>query len=61
MIGAMVFLRCPLRTILRLAGGDLNAIGDMLDFVFRIVIGTIYLKKGFTLSKPISSENQVSG
>jgi hypothetical protein len=26
MIGALVFLGCPLRMVLRLAGGDLNAL-----------------------------------
>ncbi len=61
MIGALVFLGCPLRAVLRLAGGDLNAIGGLLGFIFGTAIGTLYLKKGFTLGKPSPSENQVSG
>ncbi|MCK4259782.1 MAG: YedE-related selenium metabolism membrane protein [Halanaerobiales bacterium] len=61
MIGALVFLGCPLRAVLRLAGGDLNAIAGLLGFIFGAAIGTFYLKKGFTLGKPTPSETQVSG
>ena len=39
-IGALVFLGCPIRMLLRLAGGDLNglpALGDLLGGVFRSI------------------------
>lgn len=61
MIGALVFLGCPLRAILRLGGGDLNAVGGVLGFAFGVFIGTMYLKKGFSFSKPTPAETQVGG
>lgn len=51
MIGALVFLGCPLRMILRLAGGDLNAIFGILGFTSGIGIGILFLNKGFTLNR----------
>ena len=52
MIGALMFLGCPLRMILRLAGGDLNALWGIAGFVAGILVGVAFLKKGFTLGKP---------
>ena len=49
MIGALIFLGCPWRAILRLAGGDLNAISGLLGLAGGIWIGTIFLKKGYNL------------
>ncbi|MFC1504325.1 YedE family putative selenium transporter [Spirochaetota bacterium] len=51
MIGTLVFLGCPWRTILRLAGGDVNAVFGLLGLVFGIFIGTLFLRKGFNLGK----------
>lgn len=51
MIGALVFLGCPLRLILRLANGDLNAITGLFGYVFGIWIGIQFIKKGFTLGR----------
>ncbi|MDR2491756.1 MAG: YedE-related selenium metabolism membrane protein [Spirochaetaceae bacterium] len=51
MIGALVFLGCPLRMILRLAGGDLNALGGLAGFVAGIAVGAFMLKKGFSLGR----------
>lgn len=51
MIGALMFLGCPLRMILRLAGGDLNAIFGLLGFSAGIVVGIVFLKNGFTLRR----------
>lgn len=51
MIGALAFLGCPLRMILRLANGDLNALVGLLGFVFGIIIGIQFIKKGFTLGR----------
>lgn len=51
MFGALVFLGCPLRMILRLAAGDLNALVGLVGFAVGILIGTIFLKKGFTLGR----------
>lgn len=51
MIGALVFLGCPLRMVLRLAGGDLNALVGLFGFVAGIGTGVIFLNKGFTLKR----------
>lgn len=51
MIGALVFLGCPLRMILRIAGGDLNAVIGLVGFVVGIIIGIIFLNKGFSLKR----------
>lgn len=51
MIGALVFLGCPLRMILRLANGDLNAIVGLAGYVSGIFIGVQFLKKGYTLGR----------
>lgn len=50
-IGALMFLGCPLRMILRLAGGDLNAFLGLLGFAVGIYVGTLFLNKGFTLKR----------
>jgi len=51
MIGALVFLGCPLRMVIRLGGGDLNAIVGLIGFVIGIAAGVFFLKKGFTLKR----------
>lgn len=51
MIGALVFLGCPTRMVLRLAGGDFNAIFGIVGFAVGIVIGIVFLNKGFTLKR----------
>jgi len=49
--GALVFLGCPWRAYLRLAGGDGNAIFGILGLVVGIVIGIAFLKSGFSLGR----------
>ena len=51
MIGALVFLGCPWRAALRLAGGDGNAVLGLLGLIFGIWIGTLFLKGGFNLGR----------
>lgn len=51
MIGALVFLGCPLRMVLRIAGGDLNAIVGLVGFVLGIALGIVFLNKGFNLKR----------
>ena len=51
MIGALVFLGCPLRMVLRLAGGDLNALVGLLGFASGIFIGIQFLNRGFSLKR----------
>ncbi|MDO4595288.1 MAG: YedE family putative selenium transporter [Tissierellia bacterium] len=57
MIGALVFLGCPLRLILRLSAGDLNALIGLFGFIFGIFVGVILLKKGFSLGKSQEQSN----
>ncbi|MBN1663479.1 MAG: YedE-related selenium metabolism membrane protein, partial [Deltaproteobacteria bacterium] len=51
MIGALVFLGCPWRGALRLAGGDGNAITGLLGLVVGVWIGTLFLKGGYNLGR----------
>lgn len=51
MVGALAFLGCPLRMVLRLGGGDLTAIAGLLGFVVGILVGVLFLKKGFSLGR----------
>jgi len=51
MVGALMFLGCPLRMILRIGGGDLNAIVGLVGFAAGILAGVFTLNKGFTLKR----------
>ncbi|MHB1355546.1 MAG: YedE family putative selenium transporter [Anaerolineae bacterium] len=51
MIGALVFLGCPWRALLRLAGGDLNALLGIAGLVVGITIGVLFLKSGYSLGR----------
>lgn len=51
MIGALMFLGCPLRMVLRMAGGDLNALIGLAGFAAGIGVGIVFLNKGFTLKR----------
>ena len=51
MIGCLMFLGCPFRMILRLAGGDLNAILGLVGFAAGIGCGVLYLKRGYSLKR----------
>lgn len=49
--GALIFLGCPLRMILRLAGGDLNALVALPGYLLGIWVGTLFLKKRYSLGR----------
>ena len=51
MIGALAFLGCPLRMVLRMGGGDLNAVVGLVGFTLGIFIGIQFLKNGFSLKR----------
>ncbi len=51
MIGALAFLGCPLRMVIRIGAGDINAMIALVGFVLGVYIGTIFLKKGFNLKR----------
>lgn len=51
MIGCLMFLGCPFRMILRLAGGDLNALFGLGGFILGILGGIFFLNKGYSLKR----------
>jgi len=51
MVGSEVFLACPTHTLLRLAGGDLNALTGLAGLVAGIVVGVIFIKMRFNLGR----------
>ena len=51
MVGALVFLGCPLRMVLRLGGGDLNALVGLVGFAAGVGVGVLMLNKGFSLRR----------
>lgn len=54
MIGALMFLGCPLRMLLRIGGGDLNAIVGLAGYVVGILAGIYALNHGFSLRRTYS-------
>lgn len=59
MIGALVFLGCPLRMVLRMASGDISAYIGLIGFAAGVGTGAFMLRKGFSLgrSHTIKKEN----
>lgn len=51
MIGCLMFLGCPFRMILRLAGGDGNALFGLIGFVVGILCGVFFLNHGYSLRR----------
>ena len=58
MIGALMFLGCPLRMFLRLGAGDLNAVFGLVGFILGIAIGVFFLNKNFSLSRAYPQSKQ---
>jgi YedE family putative selenium metabolism protein len=48
-VGALIFLGCPWRAFLRLAGGDLNALVGIIGLVAGIAAGSLFIKGRFSL------------
>lgn len=51
MIGSLAFLGCPLRMIIRMSAGDLNAYVGFVGFAGGVLTGTFALKRGFSLGR----------
>lgn len=51
MIGCLMFLGCPFRMVIRLGGGDLNALFGFAGFAAGIIVGIFFLNKGYTLKR----------
>jgi uncharacterized protein len=61
MTGALVFLGCPWRSLLRLAGGDLNAILGIAGLVTGVGVGVWFFKGGFSLGRAQRAPAVVGG
>ena len=59
-IGSLVFLGCPLRMIIRMSAGDLNAWVALIGFILGVATGVFALKKGFSLGRATAT-NKASG
>lgn len=59
-IGALVFLGCPWRVILRLAGGDAHALFGLAGLLAGVGIGTLFFRKGFSLGRS-QGQGKISG
>ncbi|MBN1955265.1 MAG: YedE-related selenium metabolism membrane protein, partial [Anaerolineae bacterium] len=51
MIGALAFLGCPWRALLRLSAGDLNAVVGLAGLAAGIFVGVQFLKAGYNLGR----------
>lgn len=51
MIGALIFLGCPLRMVIRIGGGDLNAVVGLVGFIAGAYVGSLFLNRGFSLRR----------
>ena len=51
MIGCLMFLGCPFRMIIRLGGGDLNALLGLAGFALGILAGVAFLNMGYSLKR----------
>lgn len=59
-IGALVFLGCPWRVILRLAGGDAHALFGLAGLIVGVGIGTVFFRMGFSLGRS-QNQGKISG
>ncbi|MCX2717752.1 YedE family putative selenium transporter [Helicobacter sp. MIT 21-1697] len=55
MIGALVFLGCPWRALLRISAGDLSALAGIAGLIVGVFVGIFFLKRGFSLGRATSS------
>lgn len=58
MLGALMFLGCTVRAWLRLGGGDLSALWGIAGIFAGVLIGIVFLRKGFNLGR---ADNYTSG
>lgn len=50
-VGSLIFLGCPLRMVIRMSAGDLNAYIALIGFAGGVATGAVMLKKGFSLGR----------
>ena len=54
-IGALIFLGCPWRMLLRLCGGDLSALFGVAGLLVGVTAGIIFLRRGFNLGRAVKT------
>jgi YedE family putative selenium metabolism protein len=59
MVGALVFLGCPWRALLRFSGGDGNAILGLAGLAVGVWIGVLFLKRGYNLGRSQETHSSV--
>ena len=59
-IGALVFLGCPLRMVIRMSAGDANAWIALIGFILGVATGTLALKNGYSLGRSYET-NKTAG
>ncbi|MDP7290305.1 MAG: YedE family putative selenium transporter, partial [Phycisphaerae bacterium] len=52
MVGALVFLGCTWRVLLRLGGGDGNGLVGLGGAVVGVAVGSLFLRRGYSLGRP---------
>ncbi len=50
-VGALVFLGCPWRLLIRIGGGDLSALFGLAGILTGVSAGVFFLKRGFSLGR----------
>lgn len=50
-VSALVFLGCPWRTILRIAGGDAHALFGLAGLIVGVAIGVFFFRRGYSLGR----------
>ncbi|HHT21668.1 MAG TPA: YedE-related selenium metabolism membrane protein [Tissierellia bacterium] len=50
-IGALVFLGCPTRMVIRMAAGDIPAWIGLIGFIGGVVTGSYFIRQGFSLGR----------
>lgn len=58
--GALIFLGCPWRAVLRLAGGDLNAVTGIAGLAAGIFAGTLFMRRGYSLGRSTTQKKSTS-
>ncbi len=54
-VGALVFLGCPWRALLRLAGGDWNALVALAGLIGGVAVGTLFFRQNYSLGRNLPS------
>lgn len=60
MVGSLIFLGCPLRMVIRMSAGDINAYIALIGFALGVATGVVALKRGFSLGRAYAT-NDMSG